>query len=101
MTLFRGGSLTRRRMPLRAPAVAAVALLTALVIAAAPVDAEEEIVTGSGRADARLVRLGPAAGQLALAPSIALSLSDFLGTLGRGEARVAEYAALDGSVPEE
>ncbi|HEX7167021.1 MAG TPA: hypothetical protein VF230_08580 [Acidimicrobiales bacterium] len=101
MTDSRGGSLTRRRIPLRAPAVAAVALLTALVIAAAPVDAEEDFVTGSGRADARLVRVGPAAGQLALAPSVALSLSDFLGTLGRGEARVAEYAALDGSVPEE
>ena len=53
---------------------------------------------GSGRADARILRLGPAAGQLALAPTLGLSLADFLGTLGRGEARVADWAALDGSV---
>ena len=59
--------------------------------------ADEDFVVGSGRADARILRLGPAAGQLALAPTLGLSLADFLGTLGRGEARVADWAALDGS----
>jgi hypothetical protein len=73
-------------------ATAALALTSSV-----PAAAEEEFIVGSGRADARILRVGPAAGQLALAPTIGLSLADYLGTLGRGEARVADFAALDGS----
>ena len=93
-----------RTRPLRAVAALAVGLLgsvAAATIPAGPAAAEDEFVVGSGRADARIFRIGPAAGQLALAPTFGLSLADYLGTLGRGEARVADYAALDGSVPPE
>src|SRR5688572_29839455 len=45
--------------------------------------------------------MGPSAGRLSLAPTIGLSLADYVGTLGRGESRTADFAALDGSVPEE
>jgi hypothetical protein len=63
--------------------------------------AAEEFIKGSGRADAKILRMGPSAGRLSLAPTIGLSLADYLGTLGRGESRTADFAALDGSVPEE
>lgn len=90
------------RRPAGARALAAIAAgaLGAAAVLAMPSNAgaDEDFVVGSGRADARILRLGPAAGQLALAPTLGLSLADFLGTLGRGEARVADWAALDGSV---
>lgn len=65
------------------------------------VDAQEEFVVGSGRADAAVVRVGPSAGKLAIAPTVGLALADFLGTLGRGEARMADLGALDVALPPE
>lgn len=93
----------RRSAGARALAAVAAGALGAAAVLAMPssAGADEDFIVGSGRADARILRVGPAAGQLALAPTIGLSLSDFLGTLGRGEARVADYGALDGSVPPE
>jgi hypothetical protein len=63
--------------------------------------AQEEFINGSGRADAKILRMGPSAGRLSMAPTIGLTLADYLGTLGRGESRTADFAALDGSVPED
>lgn len=91
--------------PRRFLALAAAAVLvlttTPLVAGAVAAAAEPDFNAGSGRADARVLRVGPSAGRLGLAPSLSLALADFLGTVGRGEALIAEYAALDGSVPEE
>ncbi|HVM10574.1 MAG TPA: hypothetical protein VM345_19095 [Acidimicrobiales bacterium] len=94
-------SLNRRPRPARALAVLAVGLVGSAGALAMPAGANEDFVVGSGRADARILRAGPAAGQLALAPTFGLSLADYVGSLGRGEARVADYAALDGSIPPE
>lgn len=63
--------------------------------------AESPFVNGSGKADARVMRVGPSAGRMALAPSIALALADYTGTVGRGEARPFEFGALNDSVPPE
>lgn len=91
------------RRPLAARALAALAagVLGAAGVAALPAQADEEFVVGSGRADARIIRVGPSAGKLAIAPTIGLSLADFLGTLGRGEARTADLGALEVALPPE
>ena len=80
-------------------------LLTTLAVAAAAVGAGSPAVAenpafipGSGKADARVVRAGPSAGGMALAPSAALALADYLGTKGRGEARPFDWSALDGTI---
>ena len=80
---------------------AATIVVGSLLVSALPVAADESFVNGSGRADAKILRMGPSAGRLSMAPTIGLSLADYLGTLGRGESRTADFAALDGSVPEE
>ena len=84
-----------------AAAGAATMVVGTLLTQALPVAAQDTFVAGSGRADAKLLRMGPSAGRLSLAPTIGLSLADYVGTLGRGESRTADFAALDGSVPEE
>ena len=73
----------------------------AVVGGSAGAGADESFILGSGKADAKILRIGPSAGRLSLAPTIGLSLSDYLGTSARGESRTADFAALDGSVPEE
>lgn len=78
--------------------VLAIAATVATVVLPSFAGAEEEFVNGSGRAKAAIVRVGPSAGQLSLAPSAGVSLADHLGVLGRGESLVVDYAALDGSV---
>jgi hypothetical protein len=57
--------------------------------------------TGSGRASARYLKVGPSRGSLALAPTVGLALSDFLNTRGRGDVRTADFAALEDSLPPE
>ena len=88
---------------LRRAALAGVATIAvgSLAVSATPVAAEGEFINGSGKADAKILRMGPSAGRLSLAPTIGLTLADFLGTLGRGESRTGDFAALDGSVPPE
>lgn len=93
--------IVSRTLRRAAAAGAATAVLAGLAVTAMPVAAEEPFVNGSGRADAKILRMGPSAGRLSLAPTIGLSLADYVGTLGRGESRTADFAALDGSVPEE
>lgn len=89
------------RIVRRIGALALACLALGALVAGSPAGAgaEEDFVLGSGNAQAQLVRIGPAAGRLALAPTIGLSLADFLNTLGRGESRIFEWGALDGSVP--
>lgn len=79
---------------------ALVAVIPAMALPSM-VGADDSFVSGSGRADARILRVGPATGQLSLAPSLALALADYTDTVARAEARPADWAALDGSVPEE
>lgn len=86
------GSIPRRR--LRWAAVAFSAVLVAGVVPGLASGQEEEFVTGSGNAYAQVVRVGPTAARLSLAPIIGLSLADYVGTLGRGEVKAAEWAAL-------
>ncbi len=62
---------------------------------------EEEFVAGSGKADARILNVGPRAAKLSLAPTLGVALADYLSTLGRGESLVFDYVALDGSIPAE
>jgi hypothetical protein len=62
---------------------------------------EEAFAAGSGRAAAKLVKVGPARGALTLAPQFGLALADYLNTRGRGDARTADFAALSDSVPPE
>ncbi|MEA3076186.1 MAG: hypothetical protein QOF60_1094 [Actinomycetota bacterium] len=90
------GSFHRR---IGALALAALAVGGYVSGSGGSVGAAEDFVLGSGNAQAQLVRIGPAAGHLALAPTIGLSLADYLSTVGRGESRIFEWGALDGSVP--
>jgi hypothetical protein len=90
------GSFHRR---IGALALAALAVGAYVFGSAGNVAAAEDFVLGSGNAQAQLVRIGPAAGHLALAPTIGLSLADYLSTVGRGDSRIFEWGALDGSVP--
>ncbi len=87
---------------LRRALIASTAALCLIGVAAvgSPVRAEDPFIAGSGRADAKILRMGPSAGRLSFAPTIGLTLADYVGTLGRGESRTADYAALDGSVPD-
>lgn len=59
----------------------------------------DDFVNGSGRSFAQFVRVGPTAAQLSLAPTFGLSLSDYLSTVGRGEVKVADWAALGVAEP--
>ncbi len=91
-----------RRILARATAVAGAGLLAAAAIGTAPGAASaDDFVNGSGNASAQILRAGPAAGHLALAPQIGLSLADFLDTVGRGDSRSAELGALAISLPPE
>lgn len=83
--------------------------LTALLVAAITLpplpaggeEGDDEFVLGSAEADARVVQVGPTAGQLSLAPTIGVALADYSGTVGRGESLVFDWVALEDSVPED
>ena len=62
---------------------------------------DDAFTPGSGRANAKLVKIGPSRGALTLAPQVGLALSDFLNTRGRGDVRTADFAALGDSLPPE
>lgn len=85
----------------------AIVMVAALVVTAGSValsgfaSAKDEFVTGSGKAKSQIVRIGPSSAQLSLAPSVGVALADHLGTLGRGESLVLDYAALDGNVQDD
>ena len=79
---------------------ASLTLLLASVVAN-PARGEDGFAVGSGRATAKLLKIGPSRGALTLAPSVGVALSDFLVTRGRGDVRTADYAALEDSIPAE
>lgn len=80
-------------------AFAAMSIVMAMVVPHfAAAQEQEDFVSGSGRAKAQILHVGPRAAQLALAPSVGVSLADHIGTLGRGESLIFDYAALDTSI---
>ncbi len=80
-------------------AFAAMSLVMAMIVPHfASAQEQEDFVSGSGRAKAQILHVGPRAAQLALAPSVGVSLADHIGTLGRGESLIFDYAALDTSI---
>lgn len=96
--------MTSRFSGLR-PAIGAVVLSIVAVFtlqaSSAGASGESSFGVGSGRAAAKLVKVGPSRGALTLAPQVGLTLSDFLNTRGRGDVRTADFAALGDSIPKE
>jgi hypothetical protein len=74
------------------------AALAALVSGSAQGDTGS-FVSGSGNAYAQYVRVGPTAARLSLAPTLGLSLADYSGTVGRGQASSADLAAIGVAQP--
>mgnify|MGYP003114657832 CR=1 FL=1 len=99
---WRRGSLRPRS---RASLGVALAFVAALAMGAGSVPQaaaqDPSFETGSGRASARYLKVGPSRGSLALAPTVGLALSDFLNTRGRGDVRTVDFAALEDSLPPE
>lgn len=62
---------------------------------------EREFTPGTGRAEAKYLKVGPSRGSLALAPMVGLALSDFLGVRGRGEVRSVDLGILADFLPPE
>jgi hypothetical protein len=83
-----------RRAPKLIAALSAALILCSFVPGTAKGKADEEFVTGSGTSYAQVVRVGPTAGQLSLAPVFGLSLADYVNTVGRGQATVADWAGI-------
>src|SRR5919109_3767446 len=61
--------------------------------------ATEDFIAGSGKAYAQVVRVGPTAARLSLAPVIGLTLADFTDTVARGAAADADLAAIGVASP--
>lgn len=70
------------------------ASLTLLVWLAPTGRAGEDVVPGSGDAQASVVRLGPTAGGLQVAVTLGQSLADYQGDVGRGQSRVLDPGVL-------
>lgn len=86
----------------RSAAVAAAALGAVTITAvSAPAGAQEEFILGSGQVESQLLRVGPSAGRLSFAPRFGLGFANYQNSVARAESRVADYAALDDSVPPE
>lgn len=60
-----------------------------------------EFVSGSGKASAQVIRVGPSVGGLSAAPTLGVALADYTGSVGRGEAQAVNWAALEISLPPE
>jgi hypothetical protein len=80
--------------------VATIATLLTWTVGPAAFGQDDEFVLGSGRSEARVVRFGPSAGNLSLAPMVGVALADYLNQLGRSESRAFEFSALNDSVPD-
>jgi hypothetical protein len=80
---------------------ALLAMVVALVGVTSGVARSDDagFVTGSGIAYAQFVRVGPTAARLSLAPTLGLSLSDYAGSVGRGQATDADLAAIGVAQP--
>src|SRR5262245_7794692 len=87
----------RRRAPRRTPRLIAACSAALILCTVAPGAAQgkaEEFVSGSGDSYAQIIRVGPTAGHLSLAPVIGLSLANYVDTVGRGQATVADWAGI-------
>src|SRR3989442_6953050 len=82
----------------RAALLAVVLALIGLTSAGARGD-NSSFVAGSGNSYAQVRRIGPTAARLSLAPTLGLSLSDYSGTVGRGQATDADLAAIGVAQP--
>jgi hypothetical protein len=82
----------------RAALLAVVIALLGLTSAGARGD-NSSFVAGSGTSYAQVLRVGPTAARLSLAPTLGLSLSDYSGTVGRGQATDADLAAIGVAQP--
>jgi len=80
--------------------VVAATVVGLLALLPATAGGQEDFVSGSGRAEAKLFRVGPTAARLTLAPTVGLSLADYLNTLGRAEAKAADWATIGVAEPE-
>lgn len=89
-----GSARPPARRRLRLAAVVFSAVLVAGAVPGLASGQEEEFVNGSGYASAQILRVGPTAARLSLAPILGLSLADYLSTLGRGQASAADWAAI-------
>lgn len=75
--------------------VAAAGVAATLLVALAPASrGGEEVVAGSGDAQASVVRVGPTAGGLQVAVTFGQSLADYQGGVARGQSRVLDPGVL-------
>lgn len=88
-----------KRVPRLLGALSAAVILSATMPGSARGTTEDEFVAGSGTSYAQFVRVGPTAGQLSLAPVFGLSLADYVNTVGRGQATVADWAGIGVAEP--
>jgi hypothetical protein len=94
--------LNRRsaRRPLTRVATALLAgALIAVLTAPWAAGATDEFVAGSGNSYAQVLRIGPTAGQLSLAPILGVALADYTDTVARAESEAADLAAIGVSSP--
>lgn len=97
--MIRNGQRTYRRTW---AVLAASLVLVGLSLTISPsAEGQDAFGVGSGRSEAKILKVGPSRGALSLAPQVGLALSDFLNTRGRGEVQTANFAALEDSVPKE
>ncbi len=89
----------RRRRAVRLVAAASIGLIVSSFATGFAGGAEEEFIPGSGKADARIINIGPKAAKLSLAPTIGVALADYSVTLGRGESLIADWVGLEDSIP--
>lgn len=78
-----------------------IAVIGVALVLAPTAQGQASFGVGSGRAEAKFVKVGPSRGSLTLAPQVGLALSDFLNTRGRGDVRTVDFAALEDSIPPE
>ena len=90
-----------RGRAVRLVAAASIGLIASSFATGFAGGAEEEFIPGSGKADARIINIGPKAAKLSLAPTIGVALADYSVTLGRGESLIADWVGLEGSIPDQ
>ena len=88
----------RRPLTRSAAAVVAGVLLTALTTPWAA-GSTDEFIAGSGNSYAQVMRVGPTAGRLSLAPVLGVTLADYTDTVARAESESADLAAIGVASP--
>lgn len=97
------GRINARSRPFRRGLRRAAAAVFGVVLAGSVLPglagAQDDFIAGSGNAYAQVYRVGPTAARLSLAPILGLSLADYLNTVGRGQVKAAEWAAVGVAEP--